>query len=137
MKNPQTRALMIGKYGCLAMCYLYCMGIIPESEGEMIKHISTAMDKGLLDEECTVLNASALLQFFTGKNWHVEKKEIKDISRIKEPTPVRYVYFDEKGKEHGHWVVVEDGKIVFNSIADSVCMKIGKPASARIITLYK
>ena len=67
MKNPQTRAEMIGKYGCLAMCYLYCVGVAPESEGEMIKHVSTAMDKGLLDEECTVLNASKLLEHFTGK----------------------------------------------------------------------
>lgn len=130
MKNPQTRAAVIGKYGCLAMCYLYCMGIIPESEGEMIKHVSTAIDKGLLDEECTVLNASKLLEHFTGKKFDVIKKDITDISKITEATPVRYVY----GK-NGHWVVVEDGKIVFNSIADSVCVKYGKPQTARIIKL--
>lgn len=132
MKNPQTRAEIIGKYGCLAMCYLYCVGICPESEGEMIKHISGAMDKGLLDEECTVLNAGKLLEHFTGKRFFVEKKTISDIKKIKEATPVRYVY---NGK--GHWVVVEDGKIVFNSIANSVCVKNGKPDSARVISLKK
>lgn len=132
MKNPQTRAEIIGKYGCLAMCYLYCAGICPESEGEMIKHISGAMDKGLLDEECTVLNASKLLEHFTGKSFFVEKKAISDIKKIKEATPVRYVY---NGK--GHWVVVEDGKIVFNSIENSSCVKNGKPDSARVITLKK
>ncbi|MBQ4379514.1 MAG: DUF261 family protein [Treponema sp.] len=130
MKNPQTRAEMIGKYGCLAMCYLYCVGVAPESEGEMIKHVSTAMDKGLLDEECTVLNASKLLEHFTGKKFIVTKKAISDIKNIQEATPVRYAY---NGK--GHWVVVENGKIVFNSIANSVCVKYGKPDSARIISL--
>ncbi len=130
MKNPQTRALMIGKYGCLAMCYLYCMGIMPDTEGEMIKHVSTAIDKGLLDSECTVLNASALLEHFTGKKWHVVKKDVTDIDEIREAAPVR---FDYNG--NGHWVVVENGRIVFNSIADSVCVAKGHPTTARIITL--
>ena len=123
---------MIGKYGCLAMCYLYCMGICPESEGEMIRHVSAAMDKGLLDHECTVLDASALLEHFTGKKWRVEKKACTDIDEIKEATPVR---FDYNGK--GHWVVVEDGRIVFNSLADSVCVAKGHPTTARVITLRK
>ena len=130
MKNPQTRAMMIGKYGCLAMSYLYCIGIMPDTEGEMIKHISTAIDKGLLDSECTVLDASALLQFFTGKKWHVAKKKVDDINDIKEATPVRFTYGDK-----GHWVVVRDGRIVFNSIEDSICVKKGFPTEARIITL--
>jgi len=130
MKNPQTRALMIGKYGCLAMCYLYCVGICPESAGEMIKHVSTAMDKGLLDEECTVLDASKYLEHFTGRKFSVTKKNISDIRKIKEATPVRYSY-----NGNGHWVVVQDGKIVFNSIADSVCVAKGQPTTARIISL--
>lgn len=112
------------------MCYLYCMGIIPETDGEMIKHVSTAMDKGLLDEECTVLNASSLLRHFTGHDFHVEKKAITSINEIVEPTPVRYSYGDK-----GHWVVVQNGKIVFNSIEDSVCVIYGRPTEARIITL--
>lgn len=132
MKNPQTRALMIGKYGCLAMCYLYCMGIVPESEGEMIKHISTAIDKGLLDSECTVLDASALLKFFTGRDYCVEKKSISDIDEVKGATPVRFTH-----NGAGHWVVVENGRIVFNSIADSVCVLQGHPDTARVITLRK
>lgn len=132
MKNPQTRAMMIGKYGCLAMCYLYCVGIAPKTEGDMIKYISSAMDKGLLDEECTVLDASKLLQHFTGKKWHVQKKDIDDIDEIKDATPVR---FSNGG--NAHWVVVENGRIVFNSLADSVCVAKGHPTSARVITLRK
>jgi len=132
MKNPQTRSLMIGKYGCLAMCYLYCMGICPATDGEMIKHISTAIDKGLLDEECTVLDAAKFLEYFTGKKWQVEKESVSDIKKIKEAAPVRYEY-----NGNGHWVVVKNGKIVFDPIADSVCVKNGEPASARVITLKK
>lgn len=130
MKNPQTRAEMIGKYSCLAMCYLYCVGIEPKSDGEMIKYISAAMDKGLLDAECTVLSAANLLRHFTGKEYLVTKEKITDIENIKEPTPVRYT-----NNGYGHWVVVQNGKIVFNSLAHSVCVEKGKPTEARVIKL--
>ena len=35
--------------------------------------LSKAMDKGILDGECTVLNAGALLEFVSGKKWNVIK----------------------------------------------------------------
>lgn len=130
MKTPQTRAETIGKYGCLAMCYLYCVGIGPEKDGTMIEYVSRAMDAGLLDDECTVLDASRYLQHFTGKWYDVIKKDITDISDIKDPTPVRYSY-----NGRGHWVVVEDGKIVFNPLQESVRVANGAPDSARIIRL--
>lgn len=129
MRNPQTRAATIGRYGCLAMCYLWCAGIRPESDGEMIRLVSEAMDRGLLDDECTVLDAARFLEYFTGRRFRVEKRSVTGIDGIAGPAPVR---FSHNG--NGHWVVVEGGRIVFNSIADSVCVSEGRPDSARIIT---
>ena len=129
MIYPQTKAIAIGKWGCLAMCYIYCMGI--EDEGEMLRLISKAMDKGILDGECTVLNAGALLEFVSGKKYSVIKKPITTIKNIKSATPVRFKTDDGCG----HWVVVRNGQIVFNSLLNSVQVSKGKPVDSRPISL--
>lgn len=131
MNYPQTRAKQIGNYGCLAMCYLYCVGRAT-ADWEYIKLVSDAMDEGLLDGECTVLDAPAYLEAFTGKKYNVEKEVCVDISKIKNATPVRYDYNGSY-----HWVVVQNGKIVFNSIANSLCVNKGRPSTMRVITKVK
>ena len=123
----------IAKYGCLAMCYLYCVGI--EDTLEMIRIVSDCMKKGILDNECTVTSARKYLQYVTGKNFDVTKEQFNDLKKIKEPYPVRYVY---NGK--GHWVVVQNGKIVFNSLINSQCVTKGKPdtkENTRVIKLAR
>lgn len=139
MNYPQTFAMevaknieAIGKYGCLAMCYIYCMGIDPEKES-YCQIVSDAMDEKLLDNECTVLDAEKFLLWLTGKRYKVSKKQYDDIKKIKEPTPVKYSY-----NGRSHWVVVEKGKIVFNSLINSQCVTKGSPAkelNARVVTL--
>jgi len=131
MIYPQTKAIAIGKWGCLAMSYIYCMGI--EDESEILSLVSKAIDKNIIDGECTVLDASKLLEFVSGKKFKVEKKTITSIKGIKDPTPVRFKTEDGCG----HWVVVENGKIVFNSLLNSVQVTKGKPVEARVITLRK
>ena len=93
----------IGKYGCLAMCYLYCVGI-RDNALEYIRILSDCMNKGILDNECTVLNASRFLEYVTGKRYDVTKEQFNDLKKVK-CWPVRYVY-----NGRGHWVVVENGK---------------------------
>ena len=130
--TPQSKAEAIGKWGCLAFCYLFCAGYRDVSEGQLMKMVSDAMDQGLLDEECTVLSAAKFLNFFTGKKYFVDKQPITTIENIKEATPVLY-YNERTGK--GHFVVVEDGKVVYNSLKRSISVEEGKPTSARFITL--
>ncbi len=137
MIYPQTLAgklqkniEQIAKNGCLAMCYLYCLGIECSGYG-YIGYVSDAIDFGYLDKECTVLDADKYLGFFAGiDRFKVLKKNISSIFEIKDRTPVCYEY----GKNR-HWVVVENGKIVFNSLANSQCVSRGKPVEARVITL--
>lgn len=137
MKFPQTTATQIykncesiGKYGCLAFCYLYAIGIECDDEAEYIKLVDNAIKTGLLDKDCTVLDAEKFIQHFSGRKCVVTKKKIDTIENIKEFTPVNYCY---NGKNH--WVVVQNGKIVFNSLMNSLCVTKGKPTECRIIKL--
>lgn len=127
---PQTRALTIGKYGCLAMCYLFCANV-PISKYYDI--ISKAMDCGILDNECTVLDASKFIEFTTGKKCTVTKEQFlqEDLEKEMHSPTARPVRFDYKG--NSHWVVVEKGLIVFNSLEHSVCVEKGFPSTQRII----
>lgn len=136
MVYPQTVAKSIKNHiaeiadnGCLAMCYAYCVGL----EGDALSYIelvARAIDSKVLAKDCTVESAELYLKHLTGRNFQVLKKDITDISKIKERTPVKYEYGNL-----GHWVVVENGKIVFNSVLNSLCVSKGRPTSARIIKM--
>lgn len=140
MKYPQTKAELLAKNikaiadnGCLAMCYLYCIGL-GDSEYNLIGILSEAMDMGLLEKDCFVSDADKFLNAYCGANKvKVIKKNITSLEEITgDFTPVR---FDYKGK--GHWVVVENGRIVFNPLLNSQCVNKGKPTTSRIITFEK
>lgn len=143
MNYPQTEAMnlsvvfpecerlkQIANNSCLAMCYLHCIGIEAESIPNYLRYITDSMDKGFLDSDCTVLNAEKFLKHFSGKEFSVIKKDVSKIDNIKKLTPVR---FDFNNKQH--WVVVENGRIVFNPLLNSLCVAKGKPTTARIINL--
>lgn len=131
---PQSKAEAIAKNGCLAMAYLYCIGI--EDDIELLTSVAKAMEKGLLGSDCFVNDAEKYLTWISGKRYSVTKKSIEEIVKdgglktLKEPTPVRYDY-------NGlyHWVVMQEGKIIFNSLSNSVCVKYGQVSTARIISL--
>jgi hypothetical protein len=138
MKNPQTLAerlyehfpnkklKAIKDYACCAFTLLWCLGLEPEDPDAIIS-ISKLMDKGILDDECTVYWQRAV-EYLTGRKVTVEFVNITDIKKIKNRTPVRYVY----GKK-AHWVGVEDGKIKFNSLSYSNCVENGKPDTMRVL----
>lgn len=141
MSFPQTEAMRwaeifpndkklyaIAHGGCLALCYLYCVGIISDDAILAVQNVKNAMDKGLLDSNCSVLDADKFLEHFTGRKFRVEKRKIDSIDSIKDATPVCYEF---NGNQH--WVVIENGKIVFNPLRNSVCVAKGKPTDSRII----
>lgn len=111
------------------MCYIYCSGINPENELEYIRLVDRAIKENILEKDCTVKSAEQFLQWLTGRKTTVVKKSVFDYAHLKEPTPVR---FKADGLA-GHWVVVENGKIVFKSLANSINVAKGKPIEARII----
>ena len=139
MKFPQTTAKeiakncqQIGENACLAMCYIFCSGIDPDDELEYIKIVNRAVNEKILDSDCTVLDADKFIKWLTGRTVSVVKKSLtteKDFEELKELTPVKYKY----GTLPCHWVVVKNGKVVFNSLINSINVSKGKPVDARII----
>jgi hypothetical protein len=125
---PDKKLLSIANYGCCAFVSVWIMGI--EKPLAAITTIAEEIGKSL-EADCTV----HWIEFFknvSGREIAVEFREINklsDLNRVKGRCAVR---FDYNG--HSHWVGVENGKIVYNSIKHSNCVEKGKPTKARIIT---
>lgn len=138
MKKPQTYANdlcnlpleLIAEFGCCAFVTMWALGI-NKTDIEAIYTVAQAMKEGALKMDCKVKWYD--FAKFLGKPISVvEFRDIDSLKGIKARTPVRYDY---NGKSH--WVGVENGKIKFNPIKESFCVKYGKPATARILTLKK
>lgn len=114
---------------CLFYSYLFCAGIGFDTEEDALYEAGKKLRRGILGEDGTVMDADELLSSVTGRKARVAKQEITSIDGIREKTPVRYDFGPKS-----HWVVVENGEIVFNSVENSVCVEKGKPVAARIIS---
>lgn len=126
--------------GCLAYCYSFIAlnGMKwkdkDELYAEMTRLVTLGRLKKLLSYNCYVGKPEQFLKLCNGKDYKVSYKTINDLSEIIEPTPVEYSYYNSKtDKTYSHFVVVANGKIVFDSLVASNCIKYGKPISARII----
>lgn len=123
----QDYASSIGAGGCLFFCYLYCCGAYT-GDADALKQAVEAIDKGIIEKDCTCTHPERLFYEKAGRRVRILKKTISSIEDIKEKTPVNF-----KNNGFNHWVVVENGEIVFNSLEKSVCVAKGKPTDARII----
>lgn len=123
----QDLAASIGAGGCLFFCYLYCSGAYT-SESDALKKAAEAIENGTIEKDCTVSHPERIFYENAGRRVRILRKKISSLDEIKEKTPVNFV-----NGNFNHWVVVENGKIVFNSLEKSVCVAKGKPTEARII----
>lgn len=120
----------IGKNGCCAFVFLWCLGIEPDNPLESIRLVDEAIKKNYIMKDCTV-KWYEWGKALTGRTIDVEKVKITTISNIKERTPV---FYSINGVS-GHWVGVENGKIAYNPIKDSINVKQGKPRELRKIII--
>ncbi|MBQ5997939.1 MAG: DUF261 family protein [Treponema sp.] len=127
--HPQTAIREFNNNTCLFICYVYCCGLLPDSLADWMGFYQKALKKNVIADDGYITDADRLFYCLTGKKVKVIKKEIITIDDIKEKTPVLY---SMNGKD-GHFVVVENGKIVFNPLKVSQNVNKGKPISARII----
>lgn len=123
----QDLAASIGAGGCLFFCYLYCSGAYT-SESDALKKAAEAIENGTIEKDCTVSHPERIFYENAGRRVRILREKISSLDEIKEKTPVNFV-----NGNFNHWVVVENGKVVFNSIEKSVCVAKGKPTEARII----
>lgn len=141
MTNPQTFAEELYKHfptpklksikdnACCAFTLLWWLDI-DCTDIAAIMLVSDLIREKALDPDCTVYWAKCI-SALTGREMEsIEKVPITSIKKIKEKTIVKYT----NGKT-GHWVGVENGRIVFNSLVNSVTIEKGKPAEMRVIKI--
>lgn len=141
MKHPQTLAEELYKhfptpklksikdYACCAFTLLWWLGIDCD-DTTAIMTVSDLIKSHALDEDCTVYWGESIRQLTGREMESLEKVPITSIKKIKEKT---IVYF--KKDKAGHWAGVENGKVVFNSLAYSKCVAEGKPTEIRVIKI--
>ena len=141
MKNPQSLAEELYKhfptpklkaikdYACCAFSLIYWLGIDCE-DVDAVMLVSDLMKHNALDVDCTVIWSLCIKQLTGREMLSLEKKSITTIKNIKEKTIVKFT----NGK-FSHWVVAENGKVIFNSLKYSKCVSEGKPTEARIIKI--
>ncbi len=126
---PTPKLKSIKEYACCAFTLLWWLGIDCD-DTTAIMTVSDLIKNHALDEDCTVYWAESIRQLTGREMQSLDKVQITSIKKIKERTIVRFM----NGK-NGHWVGVENGKVVFNSLSYSKCVAEGKPTEARIIKI--
>lgn len=126
---PTQKLKSIKEYACCAFTLMWWLGIDCD-DTTAIMTVSDLINTKALDVDCTVYWAECIRQLTGREMESLEKVQITGIKKIKEKTIVRFM----RGKV-GHWVGVENGKVVFNSLAFSRSVEEGKPAEARIIKI--
>ncbi len=113
MKKIQDIYNSLGKYSCLLLCYLNeaCVDV------NIAKYFNELVELDIIDNDCYVLDGNRLLKFFGS-----DKRVVRGIN----PNGNTIVPFKYRNAEH--FVVVNERKeIVFNSLENSTCVRLGEP----------
>ena len=113
MKKIQDIYKSLGEYGCLLLCYLHEANI----DVNIAKYFNELVELDIIDNDCYVLDGDRLLKYFGS-----DKRIARGINENGN-TIVPYEYL---GNEH--FVIVDENKnIVFNSLKNSQCVRLGEP----------
>lgn len=127
----QTFFEKAGNGACLALSYL--KAALPDATPQMLfDALWTAAENGIVDAEddMFVKDAVKLMSFANpSKKFTVVKQKISTLQGLK----LAAVKYELNG--YGHWVLVEKGEIIFNSLDFSNCVEYGKPVDARVIEI--
>lgn len=120
---------VIGDYGCLALNYLWVAGIPYEKLAEKFNDLLSAK---IIDGECTIQDATKFYAAF-GVTATVAKTSTAPVDGSK------YIARFVRGN-FGHFVGMQGGKVVNNTLDFSFCVSDGKldpETPFRIITIKK
>ena len=113
MKKIQDIYKSLGENGCLLLCYLHEANI----DVNIAKYFNELVELDIVDNDCYILDADRLLKFFGS-----DKRIVRGINENGN-TIVPYKYRNVE-----HFVVVNERKeIVFNSLENSTCVRLGEP----------
>ena len=114
MKKIQDIYKSLGEYGCLLLCYLHEANI----DVDITKYFNELVELDIIDNDCYVLDGDRLLKFFGSD---------KRIARGTNEAGNTIVPYKCKYGNAEHFVVVNERKeIVFNSLENSTCVRLGE-----------
>ena len=114
MQKIQDIYKTLGDYGCLLLCYLQEANI----DVDITKYFNKLVELDIIDNDCYVLDGNRLLKFF-GSDKRVARGINENGNTI---VPYKYLGNAE------HYVIVDENKnIVFNSLKNSQCARLGEP----------
>lgn len=126
----QDALLQMGKYSCLALCYIKAALLKKgDTDDKKCLHelIDIYYDTNYLMSDCTVLCPSRIISKISGYNNIT-------VHKANEPTNRGYEVFGySKDAINYHWVLAKDGKIIFNSLQKSRNVLEGKLMAVRIV----
>ena len=103
----------LGDYGCLLLCYLHEANI----DVNITKYFNELVELDIIDNDCYVLDGDRLLKVF-GSDKRIARGTNENGNTI-----VPYKYGNAE-----HFVVVNERKeIVFNSLENTTCVRLGEP----------
>lgn len=113
MKKIQDIHEALGNWGCLIFCYLF----EAEIKVDIAKYFTRLVELDIIDNECYINDGNRLLKYFGSA-----KRIARGINEVGN-TIVPYRY-----KENEHFVVVNARQeIIFNSLENSTCVRLGEP----------
>lgn len=144
-KSLQSIMEEAGKYSCLALDYIYAVLDFlqvqePMRDGFAAASLLGAYKAGVVIEDEFFVKDPVGLMEAVAEQLGVEIKcnvEKKTVSSYKELPEIGYacVRHDYNGKSH--WILAKDQFRIFDSLDDSLCVRMGKPTTARIITIER
>lgn len=108
---------------CLALCYCELWGI--KSDGDKLKIIAEAVRQDFIDWDGTVKKPIGLAKL-------CGRTDIKDMKKSTTYDGHETVVANFTHNGYNHFVLVKDGKVVWNSLDKSVCVNQGTIESYRI-----
>ena len=117
MKKIQDVYKSLGEHGSLLLCYLHEANI----DVNITKYFNELVELDIIDNDCYVLDGDRLLKFFGS-----DKRIVRGINENGN-TIISYKYRNAE-----HFVVVHETadfnkEIVYNSLENSTCVRLGEP----------
>lgn len=90
-----------------------------------VQKFNELVERRIIQDDCFVNDHEALIYFLSGKHFKYKRVEMPPKDK---PYIARYVFGN-----NSHFVVCENGRIIFDSLNDSKCAKYGKPTDFRVV----
>lgn len=136
LTHPQTLMESLANNMCLLSCYFYIAAKkvgLEVTNYTVMKACIDAWRAEKVNDECYVSNPEALIKFWTGEKASVshvnDQQEIVNYLRSGDMVIAKYSI---DGK-NGHFVVMQNNKIIFNSLESSRTVDKGTVVSLRVV----